>query len=144
LALPGKTQTRKPGVEWNNADDLDDGRDDALELSDEEKEIAKAGEWVQKKSPSGGQVIDLLDIARPAKPKGGVSLWLYGRLYWFWLYAGIGKEFEVVQGSPRVVALPDDLLVPAVKEEDWQDICPDDVVGTRKSYSAAVRDNDGE
>ena len=74
LALPGKTQTRKPAAEWNNADDLDDGRDDALELSDEEKEIATAGECVQKKSPSGGQVIDLLDIARPAKPKGGVSL----------------------------------------------------------------------
>jgi hypothetical protein len=70
LALPGKAHIRKPGVEWNHADDFDDGQDEALDMSEEEKELEKSGEAVEKRSPSGGQVIDLLDIARPAKPKG--------------------------------------------------------------------------
>jgi len=125
-ALPGRSrshgqgQIRKPGVEWNNADDIDDGQDEALEISDDEKEGMKIGEAIEKKSPSGGQVIDLLDIARPAKPKG------------------IAKEFEVVQGSPRIVALPDEPLGPAAREEDWEDIDSEDI-DPRKSYSAVVQ-----
>lgn len=118
---PGHCQIRKPGVEWNNADEIDDGQDEALVASDEEEETAKPGEEV-KKSPSGGRVIDLLDIARPAKPKG------------------IAKEFEIVQGSPRIVALPDGPLGPEAKEEDWEEIDTEDV-DTRKSYSAVVRES---
>jgi hypothetical protein len=66
-SLPGKV--RKPGVEWNYAEEVDDGRDEALE-SFEDNDVPKMGDAVEKRSPSGGQVIDLLDIARPAKPKG--------------------------------------------------------------------------
>jgi len=127
-ALPGRSrspkqgQIRKPGVEWNNADDIDDGQDEALEISDDEKEGVKRGEAVEK-SPAGGQIIDLLDIARPAKLKG------------------IAKEFEVVQGSPRIVALPDEPLGPAAKEEDWEEIDSEDI-DPRKSYSAVVRENE--
>ena len=68
----GKLKVRKPVVEWNT-DDIDDGRDSALEVSDdsdEEKETVTSGQPLENKSPSGGQVVDLLDIARPAKPKG--------------------------------------------------------------------------
>jgi len=119
-ALPGKAHIRKPGVEWNHADDIDDGLDEALEV--DEEDVTRTDETVEKRSPSGGQVIDLLDIARPAKPKG------------------IAKEFEIVQGSPRIVALPDEPLVPAVKEEDWEDINSEDIVDARKSYSAVVSD----
>jgi len=124
--LPGRSRShgiRKPGLEWNNADEIDDGLDEALENSDDEKEGVKPGEEVEKKSPSGGQVIDLLDIARPAKPKG------------------IAKEFEVVQGSPCIVALPDEPLGPAARDEDWEDIDSEDV-DPRKSYSAVVRETD--
>lgn len=69
----GEARIRKPGVEWNNADEVDDGRDEALDVSDDELEMdeAKLGTGdIEKKSPSGGQVIDLLDMARPAKLKG--------------------------------------------------------------------------
>ena len=68
----GQGQIRKPAVEWNNAAEIDDGQDEALEISDDEGEDAKpaGAEAVEKRSPSGGQVIDLLDIARPVKPKG--------------------------------------------------------------------------
>lgn len=62
-------KVRKPGVEWNT-DDIDDGRDNALDVSDEEKDATSSGQPLEKKSSSGGQVVDLLDIARPAKPKG--------------------------------------------------------------------------
>jgi len=121
LALPGKAHIRKPGVEWNHADDFDDGQDEALDMSEEEKELEKSGEAVEKRSPSGGQVIDLLDIARPAKPKG------------------VAKDYEVIQGSPRIIALPDEPPVPAVKEEEWEEI-DEDTVDPPKSYSAVVRD----
>jgi len=123
LALPGKAHIRKPGVEWDYADDIDDGQDEALDMSEEEKELEKSGEAVEKRSPSGGQVIDLLDIARPAKPKG------------------VAKDYEVIQGSPRIIALPDEPLVPAVKEEEWEKI-DEDMVEPPKSYSAVVRDSD--
>jgi hypothetical protein len=36
------------------------------------------GDAVEKRSPSGGQVIDLLDIARPAKPKGEGDFFDFG------------------------------------------------------------------
>lgn len=62
---PSGGQVRKQGAQWNNREDIDDGRDEALEVSDDE-------DPVQKPSPSGGQVVDLLDAARvvPAKVKG--------------------------------------------------------------------------
>lgn len=70
----GHGQVRKHGVEWNNREDIDDGRDEALEVSDDECEGVHVGdsEMVEKRSPAGGQVMDLLDAARvlPAKPKG--------------------------------------------------------------------------
>jgi len=123
---PGHGQIRKLADEWNNADDIDDGRDEALEISDDEAGV-KSGEAVEKRSPSGGQIIDLLDIARPAKPKG------------------IAREFEVVQGSPslRIVALPDEPLGPEAQEEDWEDIDSGDIE-PRKSYSAVVRESESD
>jgi len=127
-ALPGKTQIRKPGVEWNHTDDFDDGQDEALDVDEEEKDDhVKTGEAVEKRSPSGGQVIDLLDIARPAKQRG------------------VAKEFEVIQGSPRTIALPDEPPVPAVKEEDWEEIDDSEqIVYPRQSYSAVVRQDDDD
>lgn len=56
-------------------------------------------------------------------------------------FVGIAKEFEVVQGSPRIVALPDEPRGPAVREEEWENIDSEES-DPRKSYSAAVRDND--
>lgn len=66
----GQGQVRKPGVEWNDADEIDDGRDEALDGSEYDTLNERQGQPTEKKSPSGGQIIDLLDIARPAKPKG--------------------------------------------------------------------------
>jgi len=121
---PGHGRIRKPAVEWNNADEIDDGQDEPLEASDDDgQDLAKLGEEVEKKSPSGGRIIDLLDIARPAKPKG------------------VAKEFEVVQGSPRIVTLPDEPIGPEVREEDWEDI-DSEIMDSRKSYSAIVRESD--
>lgn len=54
---------------------------------------------------------------------------------------GIAKDFEVVQGSPRIVALPDEPMGPAVNEEDWEDIAED--INPRKSYSAVIRETEG-
>jgi len=120
----GQGQVRKPGVEWNNSDEIDDGRDEALDVSEDEKERVRNDEPIEN-SPSGGQVVDLLDIARPAKSKG------------------IAREFEVVQGSPRVIALPDEPRVPAIMDEDWENIDSEgsEDMDQRKSYSAVVRDN---
>ena len=53
---------------------------------------------------------------------------------------GVAREFEVIQGSPRIVALPDEPPVPAVKEEEWEEIDAEDTTDPPKSYSAAVRD----
>lgn len=139
----GQGQIRKPGVEWNNADEVDDGQDDALDVSDDEKDEAQVGE-IEKKSPSGGQVVDLLDMARPAKPKGETFSIMSGALLHDDLttvhYIGIAKEFEVVQGSPRVIALPDEPRVPAIKDEDWENVDSEDM-NQRRSYSAVVREN---
>jgi hypothetical protein len=137
----GQGQIRKPGVEWNNADEVDDGRDDALDVSDDEKDGTKAGE-IEKRSPSGGQVVDLLDMARPAKPKGKVFCIMGVILHYLIIihHAGIAKEFEVVQGSPRVIALPDEPRVPAIKDEDWENI-DSEHMDQPKSYSAVVRDD---
>ena len=139
-------KVRKTAVEWNT-DDIDDGRNSAFEVSDdedEEKDVVTSGQSLEDNSLSGGQVVDLLDIARPAKPKG-----VCGRLssnkamftILFSYYVGVAKEFEVVQGSPRIVALPDEPRGPTAKEEDWEDVNIDsEESDPRKSYSAAVHD----
>ena len=148
LGLPGRRsngqgQIRKPGVEWNNVDEIDDGRDEALDVSDDERDGAKANEI--EKSPSGGRIVDLLDMARPAKPKGIKSFAISNCAILHDLttmhYTGLAKEFEVVQGSPRVIALPDEPRVPAIKDEDWESI-DSEVTEQRRSYSAVVRDNE--
>jgi len=94
---PGHGRIRKPAVEWNNADEIDDGQDEPLEASDDDgQDLATLGEEVEKKSPSGGRIIDLLDIARPAKPKGEIDLCLYD-IY----HVDIGS----MQGLPKSLKL---------------------------------------
>ncbi|KAF7976938.1 hypothetical protein HWV62_5359 [Athelia sp. TMB] len=122
---PSGGQVRKQGAEWNNPEDIDDGQDEALEISDDE-DSGRAGvgaEAARQPSPAGGQIVDLLDGARivPAKTKG------------------IAREFEVVQGSPRVIALEDEPDGPAPTEEDWENIDSGDTE-QKKSYSAVVSD----
>jgi len=120
---PSGGQVRKQGAEWNNRDDIDDGRDEALEISDDEdsRGAGQDPEAAQKRSPGGGQIVDLLDGARvvPAKAKG------------------IAREFEVVQGSPRVIALEDEPDGPAPAEEDWENVESEDAK-QKKSYSAVL------
>ncbi|KZP20316.1 hypothetical protein FIBSPDRAFT_861848 [Athelia psychrophila] len=113
---PSGGQVRKQGAQWNDREDIDDGQDEALEVSGDE-------DPAQEPSPSGGQVVDLRDAARvvPAKVRG------------------IAREFEVVQGSPRVIALDDEPAGPAPTEEDWENVDAGDVE-QRKTYSAVVSD----
>lgn len=138
-------KVRKTAVEWNT-DDIDDGRNSAFEVSeDEERDTAISGQPLENNSPSGGQVVDLLDIARTAKPKGVCGTLSSNKKMFtilFSYYVGVAKEFEVVQGSPRIVALPDEPRGPTAKEEDWEDVNIDsEESDPRKSYSAAVRDS---
>ena len=47
---------------------------------------------------------------------------------------GIAKDFEVIQGSPGLIVLPDEPLGPKVNEEDWENINVEDTTNSCKSY----------
>ncbi|KAE9396712.1 hypothetical protein BT96DRAFT_996486 [Gymnopus androsaceus JB14] len=106
-SIPGKkvsaTDRRNPGrmdgVRWN-ADSFIcpenvDGFESYDDSSDSEEEVyddAMSGDSRQREQAA--HVVSLLDIAKPAKPKG------------------IAKDFEVVKGVRRVIFLED--------EKDWE------------------------
>jgi hypothetical protein len=57
----------------------------------------------------------------------------------------VAKDFEVIQGVKRVIALEESEIDPTEQwEDDWEDLY-DDVRGVRerKSYSAVLRGNEG-
>jgi len=121
----GQGRVRKLADEWHNTEEMDDGQDEVLDMDVDDEQGDVKQTVTEEKSSSGSRVIDLLDIARPAKPRG------------------IAKEFEVVEGSPcnRVVALPDELLGPEAQDEEWEDIDTENIVEpSRKLYSAVVQD----
>ncbi|KII91882.1 hypothetical protein PLICRDRAFT_52006 [Plicaturopsis crispa FD-325 SS-3] len=80
----------------------------------------------EERKPAPPLVIDsLLDIARPAKPKG------------------IAKEFEVIESVQRVVAL-DDAEYAMADDDEWENVCaPADSTKTtskdRSTYSSVLR-----
>ena len=57
----------------------------------------------------------------------------------------MAKDFEVVQGVKRVIALEESEIDPTEQwEDDWEDLYDDDrQVHERKSYSAVLRGNEG-
>jgi len=83
----------------------------------------------EEKLPESTPVVSLLDMARPAKPRG------------------IAKHFEVVESPHRVIAL-EDLDVDTeegFEDEGWEDLYEDEwdipSQNQRKTYSAIVRES---
>jgi len=93
----------------------------------------------------------LLDIARPAKPRGVYRLGLDRESTSLRARLGVAKEFEVVEPPRRVIVLQDELEATGMNddwEEDW--ISDDDfdweevlfgsgVAPKRHTYSAVVK-----
>jgi len=92
--------------------------------------------------------ISLLDIARPAKPKGDIpppytrSLIQNGST--IILKSGDAKHFEVVQKVRNVIALEDDLegLEYQSEDDEWEQIYDEQRAEEPRTYSSVLRGNE--
>lgn len=115
------------GVRWNGDSFLCagrvDGQADQYDSDLDEEDSDSESDYDTRVGRERSYVVSLMDIARPAKEKG------------------LAKEFEVVQGVRRVIALDDN---------DWDGYEDDDDGGwesvpygygdeEKKSYSAVLR-----
>jgi hypothetical protein len=127
---------RMDGVQWrgasftcpNRVDDSHERPDSPYDDDDDESDFEVDFEPSQRGVHSNQTLearvytISLMDIAKPAKPRG------------------IAKQFEVIDSVPRVIALDDE---PEEWGADWEDVEPDTKPSTvhnspRQTYSAVL------
>jgi len=122
---------RMDGVSWNGssficAQKVDDGTPPREE--DVDDHATDFDDTTREQTTDNRMVVSLLDIARPVKPKG------------------VAKEFEIVDGVQRVIALEDEDEVTEHSElgvdEEWEEIYGDSHLRERISYSAVLRGNE--
>jgi hypothetical protein len=123
---------RMDGLRWNGSSFICSSSIDARTTYDiiDDCDI---GEWdvdleeQEEKLSNATFSVSLLDIARPAKPRG------------------IAKHFEVVERLPRVIALEEtDDFGWEKEDEDWEDLYGDEwlpLQKQRRAYSDIVREN---
>lgn len=137
------------GVRWNGksficAVAVDDGTIMTTE-DDVDDYAADFDDWVPEQQARSVTVISLMDMARPAKLKGAWSS-LIGRSIdaktLCVSHSGIAKEFEVVEGVERVIALDEGVSEEGWQEdEDWEKIPGITFLGDTETYSDVLRSN---
>jgi hypothetical protein len=146
---------RMDGVQWrgasftcpNRVDDSHERPDSPYDDDDDESDFEVDFEPSQRGVHSNQTLearvytISLMDIAKPAKPRGICSFSRYHRIpLSHFPRSGIAKQFEVIDSVPRVIALDDE---PEEWGADWEDVEPDTKPSTvhnspRQTYSAVL------
>lgn len=141
------------GVQWRGVSftcpNQVDGDDNSSDYEEDGFDIVEVVE------PRAAFTISLMDMATQSRPRGA-----HNRYHSLSAFAdsvrllGIAKQFEMVEGLPKVIVLDEDDFEQWADENEWEDLAKgetleeplkvsEDASRQKKSYSAALTNVDG-